>query len=130
MKRHTLKIHEDEEQKIIFEWAALMESNYPALRLMYHVPNGGKRSITEAKRFKAQGVKAGVPDIALPYPNGKYHGLYIELKAIGGKLSENQKQWLALLSTVGYKAVCCYGAEEAIGAIKTYLNEKRKEMDQ
>ena len=124
MRNSNNALSEDTEQTIVIKWAQLMESRYPALKLLYHIPNGGKRSITEAKRFKAQGVKAGVPDLCLPYANGKYNGLYIELKAIGGRLSEIQKQWLTLLEIVGYKAVCCYGADEAIATIAKYLSEK------
>lgn len=56
---------------------------------MYHVPNGGKRSKSEAARFRAMGVKAGVPDMIAPY-----NGLYIELKRQrGGTVSAAQKQW-------------------------------------
>lgn len=29
----------------------------------WHTPNGGKRSKAEAGRFKAMGVKAGIPDL-------------------------------------------------------------------
>lgn len=124
MRNSNNALSEDTEQTIVIKWAQLMENRYPALKLLYHIPNGGKRSITEAKRFKAQGVKAGVPDLCLPYANGNYNGLYIELKAIGGRLSEIQKQWLTLLEIVGYKAVCCYGADEAIATIEKYLSEK------
>ena len=54
---------EDEEQITVFEWAELNLRLYPVLALMYHVPNGGKRSKSEAARFKAMGVKSGVSAI-------------------------------------------------------------------
>ena len=84
---------EDVEQICLFRWATAQQGKYPELALMYHVPNGGKRSKSEAARFRAMGVKAGVPDIFLPvgilkldsvdrgqYTNirTKYNGLYIE----------------------------------------------------
>ena len=71
---------ESVEQQCLFRWAALQSGKYPELAMMYHIPNGGSRGKVEAIRFKAEGVKAGVPDICLPVPRGTWHGLYIELK--------------------------------------------------
>lgn len=70
---------------------------------MYHIPNGGKRGKVEAIHFKAEGVKAGVPDICLPVPRGEWHGLYIELKRReGGRVSPEQTKWLEDLMRQGY----------------------------
>ena len=113
---------EEQEQITLFNWAAMMEYRYPELRYMYHVPNGGYRNKAEAGRFKAQGVKSGVPDIVLPAARGQYHGLYIELKRTeGGKLSADQRDWLEFLTEQGYFAVICKGWEEAKNAIEGYL---------
>lgn len=113
---------EDTEQAHIFAWAAWASGKYPELDLMHHIPNGGKRSKSEAARFKAQGVKAGVPDIFLPCARGGYHGLYIELKRTkGGKLSAAQKEWIDALRGQGYKVIVCYGFDEAREVIINYL---------
>lgn len=113
---------EDTEQAHIFEWAAWASGKYPELDLMHHIPNGGKRSKSEAARFKAQGVKAGVPDIFLPCARGGYHGLYIELKRTkGGKISTAQKEWIDALRGQGYKVIVCYGFDEAREVIISYL---------
>lgn len=113
---------EDTEQAHIFSWAAWASGKYPELDLMHHIPNGGKRSKSEAARFKAQGVKAGVPDIFLPCARGGYHGLYIELKRTkGGKLSAAQKEWIDALRGQGYKVIVCYGFDEAREVIISYL---------
>ena len=113
---------EDTEQAHIFAWAAWASGKYPELDLMHHIPNGGKRSKSEAARFKAQGVKAGVPDIFLPCARGGYHGLYIELKRTkGGKLSAAQKGWIDALRGQGYKVIVCYGFDEAREVIINYL---------
>ena len=74
--------------------AALQTSIVAWLRLCvspwtFHCPNGGFRNKIEAGRLKAQGVKAGIPDIGVPLPDGKI--LWIEVKAPGGVLSEPQK---------------------------------------
>lgn len=57
---------EDVEQMCLFRWADAQSGKYPELSLMYHIPNGGKRGKAEAGRFRAMGVKSGVPDIFLP----------------------------------------------------------------
>lgn len=114
---------EEQEQITLFNWAAMMEYRYPELRYMYHVPNGGYRNKAEAGRFRAQGVRAGVPDIVVPAARGQYHGLYIELKRTeGGKLSADQKDWLEFLTAQGYFAVMCRGWEETSHVIKSYLD--------
>ena len=58
---------EDTEQMCLFRWADAQSGKYPELSLMYHIPNGGKRGKAEAGRFRAMGVKSGVPDIFLPF---------------------------------------------------------------
>ena len=68
---------ESVEQQALFRWANFMSGQYPALLLMYHIPNEGKRSRSTGARMKAEGLKPGVPDICLPVPVGQYHGLYI-----------------------------------------------------
>lgn len=117
---------ESAEQMALFRWAAYQTGAMPELKLLYHIPNGGKRDISTAKRLKAEGVKAGVPDVCLPVARGKYHGLYIELKAGKNKTTKNQEEWLNALSENGYMTKVCYGWEESSEAIKEYLNQGRK----
>lgn len=70
------------------------------------------------------GVKPGVPDLFLPVPRGKFHGLFIELKSSTGRLTDNQRQWLQDLAASGYAACVCFGFDEAKNDILKYLNEK------
>ena len=116
---------ESVEQSTLFKWAAMNAGSHPELRLMFHIPNGGSRGKVEAARFKADGVKAGVPDIFLPVARGKYHGIFIEMKRKkGGRISEAQKAWISALQKQGYLAAVCYGWEDAADAILGYLSEK------
>lgn len=113
---------EAQEQTSLFEWASLQQRKFPELNMLYHIPNGGSRNKIEAARLKAEGVKAGVPDLCLPVACGKYHGLYIELKRKkGGRISEKQSAWIDALGKRGYKAVVCHGWEEAARSILEYL---------
>jgi hypothetical protein len=112
---------EEQEQTAFFEWAALVEHKYPPIASMYHIPNGGKRSKTEAARLKAAGVKKGLPDLCLPYAAGGYIGLYIELKVDDNTAKEDQKKWLRLLRAQGHYTCVCYGWRTAATITEAYL---------
>ena len=113
---------EDEEQAAVIAWAKRNERCCPALRMLFHVPNGGHRGKATAARLVAQGVKPGVPDLCLPVPRGNHHGLWIEMKRLKSSgLTTEQKRWLEQLNAHGYRAVMCRGAGAAIAEIKAYL---------
>lgn len=116
---------ESVEQQCLFRWAAYNRGRWPEMKLMYHIPNGGTRSKAEAGRFRAEGVKAGVPDICLPVARGGYHGMYIEMKRRkGGRVSPEQAAWIDALIHEGYVAVVCRGWEEAAREIERYMDGK------
>lgn len=114
--------HEAKEQIKLFRWASFATAKYPCLALLHHIPNGGSRNQLEARNLKLQGVKSGVPDICLPVPRGKYHGLYIEMKYGKNKPSASQCQWLNLLCKNGYATAVCYHWESAQKVIENYLS--------
>ena len=114
---------EDEEQIALMRWAALATPVHPELRLLFHIPNGGSRHKAEAGRFRAMGVKPGVPDLFLPVPAGGYHGLFVELKRTkGGRVSPEQREWMDALRERGYCAALCRGWEDAARIITWYLD--------
>ena len=121
MNRYTRIDRESGAQEALFDWLALQKGRYPEMQLAFHIPNGGKRNAAEAAHLKRQGVKAGVPDICLPVAKSGYHGLYIELKVGKNKPTEMQKRWIGELNAQGYRAVVCYGWEEAAKEIHAYL---------
>lgn len=109
------------------EQAALMreiELRYPEVfELIYHVPNGGHRVKAVAAKLKAQGVKAGIPDLVLPMARGGYFGLYIEFKATvePAPVSTSQKGCLRRLNAQGYLAIVCRGHFDAMEQLRAYL---------
>lgn len=111
-------------QQQLFLWAALQSGRYPQLALMFHIPNEGKRSKYTGGRMRAEGMKAGVPDIFLPVPSGQYHGLFIEMKSEGGRPSREQTMWLNSLERQGYRVGVCKGFEQAAALIMDYLKIK------
>jgi hypothetical protein len=116
-----MKSLESQEQQALFQWASMAAKQTPELELLHHIPNGGKRNKITAARLKKEGVKSGVPDVFLPVPRRNLHGLYIEMKAAKGKISDNQREWLERLFLQGYAVNVCYGWEEAKDIILLYL---------
>lgn len=116
------------EQCAVISWSHYNEERYPALKLLFAVPNAGKRSIGAARYYLAEGLKSGVPDLWLPFPapseRSIYCGLVIEMKYGNNKTTENQDWWLQNLASVGWKTAVHYSAEAAIEEIKRYLGIK------
>lgn len=113
---------ESNEQQTLVAWAKRHEEEWPELRMLYHIPNEGKRSRKTGTRLKAEGLKNGVPDICLPVARGGHHGLYIELKRReDSKVTKEQLEWIADLVAQGYVAAVCRGCDEAISLITRYL---------
>jgi len=92
--------------------------------LWNHCPNGGSRHKREAVNLKAQGVKAGFPDIAIYEPRGEFKGLFIELKRGGGKVSTHQRVWLDRLQQRGYKVYKTDSIDEFVDLVENYLKIK------
>ncbi|MBQ9416756.1 MAG: VRR-NUC domain-containing protein [Clostridia bacterium] len=86
-----------------------------------HVPNEAKRSQAAGHREKLMGLQKGFPDLLVLEPRGRYHGLAIEMKAIGGRVRPEQKEWIEMLKAKGYAASVAYGADHAIALIQEYL---------
>ena len=113
---------EEDEQMALFRWAAYEQAATPELKLMHHIPNGGKRNKVIAAKFRRMGVKAGVPDIFLPVARNGLHGLYIELKRRKHSgTSDHQDEWIDALREQGYRVDVCRGWDAAREAILDYL---------
>jgi hypothetical protein len=111
-------------QVALFAWAESVRRQYPDLRWMHSVPNGGVRSPRTAGRMKAEGVRRGVVDVFLDVPKGGYHGLRIELKRPkGGSLTTEQREWIDGYRERGYRAEVCRGWDAARELIVEYLTE-------
>ena len=120
----AIKTSESEEQISLFRWAQIASAVKPELKLLFHIPNEGKRTRYSGGKLLAEGLKPGVPDICLPVPNKMYHGLFIEMKAGRNKPTENQEFWLDALSAQGYCTVVAYGWVEAKTIIENYLKDR------
>lgn len=113
---------EHDEQASLFREAMLRGRTDQRWALLLAIPNGGMRSKATAGRLKAEGVRAGVPDLFLPVPVGKWHGLWVEMKVRkGGRILPEQANWIAWLRAMGYRVEVCPGADSAVRAISRYL---------
>ena len=114
------------EQTALFCWAAEpdQQSRYPELKLLFHIPNGGTRNKIEAGRLKAQGVKAGVPDLLLPVSRFGYHGFFIELKVKKNTTSDKQNEWVDALAKQGYCVAVARSWIEAKDFLIYYLEQR------
>ena len=117
---------EDCHQAALFCWASLPETQqrYPELaKLFFAIPNGGERNKIVAAKLKATGVKSGVTDLLLAVPRKLYHGLFIELKKIGGRPEKDQVAFIEAVRAQGYAACICEGWMSAKDAVVSYLDQ-------
>ena len=82
---------------------------------------GGNRDARTGARMKAEGARAGVPDVCVAVPAQGKHGLYIEMKVQGGTLSKKQEIWRERLTAAGYGYAIAYTWEDAVGVLTTYF---------
>lgn len=120
-ERKPRQDREHAEAVALMRLVRMHENRWPALKMLFHVPNGGARSKAAAGKLKAEGVRPGVPDYLLPVRAGQFVGLAVELKACGGRVEPAQREWLDALKSQGWLCDVAYGAEEAWRKITFYL---------
>ena len=94
-------------------------------RLIFAIPNGGNRNVITAKKLKAEGVKAGIPDLFLAVPNNEHSGLFIELKAGKNKPTDKQNEIIEYLKNVGYRCEVIYNFDDFRATVNDYLKSTK-----
>lgn len=117
-----MKYKEDAELMAFFDWIRIKEKQYPELSLIYHIGNERKTTPQAGARLKKKGVRKGVPDVCVPIPRNRCHGLYIEFKIKPNKLTPEQKEFSSNLEKQRYAVCVAYSALDAISMIKEYLS--------
>ena len=131
--------HRGNGKKKIEENVHLMVCGYlkmlhPDLIFISDVASGMKMTMGQAVKAKKMRSSRGQPDLFIAKPNGKYHGLFIEIKKEGTKIylkdgetvvsdEHIQEQWAILdqLRLLGYKAEFGIGYDHCIRLIEDYL---------
>jgi len=114
--------------KELIRWRDLNVHRYPCLRLLYHIPNEGKRAKWVSK---AVGIVAGMPDYCLPIPVEQlrtrpgaapedYAGFYLELKAPGQKPTVKQSDTMMLLRQYRHFVTWTDSLQVAIDTLEWY----------
>ena len=132
MKR-TLRPSEHALQASIIDWWAIVCKRYglPELAL-FAIPNAAKRSFKLAAYMKAEGLRAGIPDLFLAVALGAASGiivpgLFIELKTGRNKASLAQIAVAEYLRKAGYDVVFAWSFDEAVTAIRGYLKHAQSQ---
>lgn len=115
---------EHQEQVALREWWDRIECRKHRLEPadLFAIPNAGAGPLRgQAGKLKAEGLRAGIPDLCLTVPAGKYHGMYIEMKRRGKSATESQRYEMARLERRGYFCVTCDSADRAMAEIRNYL---------
>lgn len=115
---------ERKSQAAVIQWSHLACRQWPELRFLFAVPNAAQRTAANARLNIAMGLKAGVPDLLLPVARDGCFGLAIEMKVKRGKPTEQQVEWLSGLQSLGWRAVICYSATEAIELLRAYMSAR------
>lgn len=103
----------------IMNW---LKTYHPEIeKYTYHFANERKCTPQQGLLLKNMGVKRGVSDIFIAVPRGDKSGLWLELKAGKGRLSKEQRKFLADMREQGYAATWTTGHHDAKQAIINYL---------
>lgn len=116
-KTEAYRPTEDEVQETVVEFCDLLRI------VCVHIPNERKRSKAYGAKMKRMGLRKGFPDLFIPEARNGFHGLFIELKR--DKLehpTKEQREWMSYLNEKSYRAVVCFGVDEAIEEIKKYMS--------
>lgn len=109
-------------------WRDANKVRYPALGLLVHIPNEGKRSPRAGLKLKLAGLTKAAPDFVLLSEirvlNPDWQGgvLMCEMKSQIGKQSPEQVEFENLAKSQGNTYVVCRTAFEFVEVIKKALS--------
>lgn len=127
---------ESKEQQALIEYAM----HVPELRdTIFAVPNGAHlagdrlRRAKQISRLKAEGMRPGVYDLVVPEPilfrpmvSGEACGLFLEMKTLDGRVSDEQDEWGRTVVRRGYEARVAFGVDEGIRILADYVRRIRE----
>jgi hypothetical protein len=79
--------------------------------LVFAIPNQAKRSVMNAMKMKAEGLRSGVSDLLFMFPDEKV--AWLEMKKPGGTLRTEQKAFRAICARMRHRWAVASSLEEA-----------------
>ena len=110
---------ESQIQRAFVEW---LRWQAPRDVIWFSVPNNPRSKITGA-RLKAEGMRAGAPDMVFILPSGR--AACIEFKTPTGRLSAEQRHFATGCEIMGVPYAVCRSSDEAIAALSSWVSEAR-----
>lgn len=115
--------------QLVVTW---LKYHHPAIIFRTDFSAGVKMTIGQAVKHKSLQHSRAFPDLQILKPNRGYHGLFLELKKTGTRISKRdgsyssdhlleQAAMLAKLKSLGYCASFAVGFDEAVEIINDYL---------
>lgn len=86
--------------------------------IWFHPANGEKRNVLTAVKLKRMGVLTGVADLVFTLPDGK--AAYMEVKAVGGRSSPEQKVFHDRCKAIGVPYVVVSSVDEAEEVLESW----------
>lgn len=83
---------------------------------MVAIPNAARRGPAAIRQAKLEGMASGFPDVVCLWAGGL---AFIEFKRPGGRVSDNQAEWIERLARWGRPAKVCYGTDEAMAFLRS-----------
>lgn len=123
-KEKKRKRPDDEEHRIQSACVKWFKHQYPELnRILFAVPNGGKRDRVTGGKLKEEGAVAGTADLILLKGNRFYGSLCIEMKTPDGEQRPSQKVWQKEAEAAGNKYVICRSLDDFMREVTNYLKD-------
>lgn len=113
-------ISEHDLQKTVCQY---LDAVLPSSVRYFAVPNGGHRNKATAGRLKAEGVKAGIPDLVFLRGGS---AAFVEMKTGTGRLSVAQAEFLEWAVANGFEAAVCRSVDDVRGLLKAWGVEIRE----
>jgi len=92
--------------------------------LLFAIPNGGHRHPAVAAKLKAEGVRAGIPDLCLILNN---RIAFIEMKTLSGKLSAKQNEVCERIENLGHPIHVCRSLEDFVRIIYHQIEQTKNQ---
>lgn len=101
----------------LWQWFQLQYPSHARRYLRFEVKQSSK---IQQAILKSEGNKAGTSDVLIALPTKCYSGLWLEVKADKGRLSDNQEAFQKEM-TPDYCCVTGYGIDECIKLVTQYM---------